>query len=217
MVRDGGTRVDVTTEQLPILQGMALATLSLEPGAAREPHWHPNAAELSYCVEGSARFTVVEPVVFAAEEGDVVFVPTGFLHGIENTSDRQARFLICFSHERYEDLNLLTSLTSMPPHVLDATFGVAPGSFGWAQPMPEPAFIAGPGPNASAPEQGASPYRYQLESLEPQVKNEGGWIRFARGDDLPILDGLAMYSLWFSGAGVREPHWHPNCAESTTS
>ena len=217
VVRDGGTRVDVTADQLRILQGMALATLSLDPGAAREPHWHPNAAELSYCAEGSAQFTVVEPggrpVVFAVEEGDVVFVPTGFLHGIENTSDREARFLICFSHERYEDLNLSTSLTNMPPSVLDATFGVAPGSFDWARPLPEPAFIASPRTTAPTREHVASPYRYQLERLQPQVQNEGGWIRFARGDDHPILNGLSMYSLWFNDAGVREPHWHPNCAE----
>ena len=45
------------------------------------------------------------------------------------------------------------------------------------------------------------------------MENEGGSLRFARGDDFPILDGLAMYSLWFNRLGVREPHWHANCAE----
>ena len=215
--REGGTRVDVTAEQFPILDGMALATLSLEAGAAREPHWHPNAAELTYCAEGSARVTIVEPggepVVFGIEKGDLFFVPTGFLHGIESTEETESRFLVCFSHERPEDLNLSTSLTSMSGPVLDASFGVPRGSFDLIEPASEPTFITGPGTKAERPALTASPYRYQLESLEPQVRNDGGSIRFARGDDYPILDGLAMYSLWFNRLGVREPHWHPNCAE----
>ena len=216
VVRDGGARVDLTADQLPILEGMALATLSLDAGAAREPHWHPNAAELSYCAEGSAQVTIVEPggkpVVFAVERGDLFFVPTGFLHAIENTGEGESRFLICFSHGRPEDLDLSTSLTNMSGPVLDASFGVASGSFDWVRPAEAPAFIVkreAPG----APSSATSSYRYAVEGIDPQVVTEGGSIRFARGDDYPILDGLAMYSLRFNRLGVREPHWHPNCAE----
>jgi oxalate decarboxylase len=217
ILRKGGRRVDVTAHELPILSGMALATLSLAPSAAREPHWHPNAAELSYCVEGSARVTIVEPggkpVVFTAKKGDLFFVPTGFLHAIENTGDGDTRFLICFSHERPEDLDLSTSLTNMPGSVLDASFKVASGSFDWVEAVAERAFIAEPGEPGGSAAPITSPYRYAVESIDPQVRTDGGSIRFARGDDYPILDGLAMYSLRFNKLGVREPHWHPNCAE----
>jgi oxalate decarboxylase len=215
--RDGGQRLDVTADQLPLLDGIALSMLSMEPGAAREPHWHPNAAELTYCAEGSARITIVEPggtpVVFAVEQGDLFFVPPGFLHGIESTADGEARFLVCFSHERPEDLNLSASFTNMGSGVLDASFRVDGGTFDWVAPATEPAFVVKPESPASSPEPGESHYRYQLERLEPDVENDGGSLRFARGDDFPILDGLAMYSLRFNRLGVREPHWHPNCAE----
>jgi oxalate decarboxylase len=214
--RDGGVRVDVTADQLPLLSGMALATLSLEAGAAREPHWHPNAAELSYCLEGSARMTIVEPgggrVTLGVEPGDLVFVPPGLIHDIESTADSATRFVICFSHERYEDLNLSTSVSQMPAHVLAATFGGA-GGFDWVEPAAEPAFVARPEQAAELPEQAASPYRYQLERMEPRVANDGGSLIFARGDDFPVLAGLAMYSLRMTGRAVREPHWHPNAAE----
>jgi oxalate decarboxylase len=196
---------------------MALATLALEPKAAREPHWHPNAAELSYCMEGSARITIVEPggtpVAMDVGKGDMVFVPAGYLHAIESTSGGETRFLICFSHDRYEDLNLSTSLANMPPHVLGASFGVAAETFGWVEPTSEASFIAKQAEAPSSAKPPLSPYRYQLESLDPQVENEAGLLRFARADDWPILDGLSMYSLWFSGMAVREPHWHANCAE----
>jgi oxalate decarboxylase len=33
----------------------------MEKGGVREPHWHPNAAELNYVIEGKVRFTVYGP------------------------------------------------------------------------------------------------------------------------------------------------------------
>lgn len=215
--RDGGVRIDVTAEQMPILEGIALATLNLEPGAAREPHWHPNAAELSYCLEGEARTTIVEPggrrVSMAIEPGDLVFVPPGYVHDIETTSGSGASFLVAFSDERYEDLSLTESTAAMPAHVLAATFGVGRDAFRWVQPVERPAFIARPAAEAEPPEPPAGPYRFQLERLEPHVANAGGSLIFGRQDDFPVLDGLAMYSLRMNGRAVREPHWHPNAAE----
>jgi oxalate decarboxylase len=215
--RDGGVRVDVTADQMPILTGMALATLDLEPGAAREPHWHPNAAELSYCLEGSARMTVVEPggrrVSMAIEPGDLAFVPAGYVHDIETTAGSGASLLVAFGNERYEDLSLTASAAEMPAHVLAATFGVAPAAFDWVEPVERPAFITRPGAEAEPPEPPAAPYRFQLERLEPHVSNAGGSLIFGRQDDFPVLDGLAMYSLRMNGRAVREPHWHPNAAE----
>ena len=215
--RDGGIRVDVTAEQMPILTGIALATLDLEPGAAREPHWHPNAAELSYCLEGSARMTIVEPggrrVSFAIEPGDLAFVPSGFVHDIETTSGSGASLLVAFSDERYEDLSLTASAAEMPAHVLAATFGVEPAAFDWVEPVERPAFITRRAVEAEPPEPPAAPYRFQLERLEPHVSNDGGSLIFGRQDDFPVLDGLAMYSLRMNGRAVREPHWHPNAAE----
>ena len=45
----------------PLLKGMALYLLRLDSGGVREPHWHPNAAELSYCLSGSALMTIFSP------------------------------------------------------------------------------------------------------------------------------------------------------------
>ena len=215
--RDGGARIDVTADQLPLLDGMALATLRLEPGAVREPHWHPNAAELSYCLEGSASMTIVEsggrPVSMDIEPGDLAFVPSGLIHHIENRADSPARFVVCFNHEHYEDLNLSNSVAEMPAHVLRSTFGADPGSFDWIEPVTEPAFIDRPGNSGNGSAGTGSPYRYRLEKMEPEVENAGGSAIFGRADYFPALDGLAMYSLRMSGRGVREPHWHPNAAE----
>lgn len=215
--RAGGARIDVTADQLPLLDGMALATLELTPGAAREPHWHPNAGELSYCLEGSVSMTIVESggraVSMAVEAGDLVFVPAGLIHHIQNGAEGPARFVICFSHERYEDLNLSSSLAEMPPRALASTFGVGRGAFDWVEPMQDASFIVEPERPSDVPPGTGSQYRYQLERTAPAAENAGGSVIFGRADDFPALDGLAMYSLRISGSGVREPHWHPNAAE----
>jgi hypothetical protein len=49
-----GSRTIINADNFPILSGMAAALVSLQKGAVREPHWHPNAAELSYCIAGNA-------------------------------------------------------------------------------------------------------------------------------------------------------------------
>lgn len=216
--RDGGVRVDVTADQLPLLDGMALATLRLEPGSVREPHWHPNAAELSYCIEGSATMTIVESgghrVTMSIAAGDLAFVPPGLIHHIENTAGGETRFVIAFSNERYEDLNLSTTMSQMPPHVLRAAFGAGAGAFDWVQPVRDPSFIARSAAGGSPPvDDPAAHYRCRLEHLEPALSNSGGSVIFGRADDFPVLDGLAMYSLRMNGRAVREPHWHPNAAE----
>ena len=57
----GGNRTIINSDSLPLIKGMALYLLRLERGGIREPHWHPNAAELGYCVKGKALVTIFGP------------------------------------------------------------------------------------------------------------------------------------------------------------
>ena len=60
-IRNGGTRAMANQNNFAMLNGMALYSLRLEGGGIREPHWHPNAAELSYCLSGRALMTIFSP------------------------------------------------------------------------------------------------------------------------------------------------------------
>jgi oxalate decarboxylase len=60
-VRNGGSRAMANENNFSILKGMALYSLLLDSGGVREPHWHPNAAELSYCLSGKALMTIFSP------------------------------------------------------------------------------------------------------------------------------------------------------------
>ena len=124
----GGTRAMVNENNFPLLKGMALYMLQLDIGGVREPHWHPNAAELSYCISGNAVMTIFSPGAghdtFTVSEGEIVYIPKGYLHHIENISQGETRFAIAFNHEMPEDIGLSGSTGCMAESVLGATFGV---------------------------------------------------------------------------------------------
>ena len=87
--RDGGSRLAVDASTFPILRGLSLYRAVLKPLGLREPHWHPNANELTYCLTGEALVTIFSNGsihdTFSVRAGEMFFVPSGYLHHFENT------------------------------------------------------------------------------------------------------------------------------------
>jgi oxalate decarboxylase len=54
------TITKVTADTFPILNGMSIKRIVLNPGAMRTPHWHANANELTYCVSGTSFVSVLD-------------------------------------------------------------------------------------------------------------------------------------------------------------
>ena len=65
--------------------------LDLEPGGLRELHWHPNADEWQYVIEGKVSVTLFGSHgryrIETLEQGDVGYIPQGYGHSIENVGD----------------------------------------------------------------------------------------------------------------------------------
>src|SRR5436190_14854199 len=57
----GSSAREATVEQLPISKGIAGVSMTLEPGAMRELHWHATAAEWAFVDKGRVRTTVIQP------------------------------------------------------------------------------------------------------------------------------------------------------------
>ena len=57
----GGLVRAASVRQFPVSQGIAGASMRLQPGSLRELHWHTTAAELGYVVSGSCRTTALSP------------------------------------------------------------------------------------------------------------------------------------------------------------
>ena len=210
----GGSRLMGSSKTFPFLHTMALATITLKKGGIREPHWHPNANEMTYCVEGKALITLFSPGnsvdTFTLSAGEVVYFPKGYIHHIENIHEKESRFILAYDHHSPEDLDLSQSIGSMSPHVLSRTFGSSEAAFQTLK--KRDAFISQRKTLAKSPSI-LSSHKLNLEKIEPQIKTQGGLARTATQANFPLLKHLALFSLRIAKNGIREPHWHPNATE----
>lgn len=124
----GGDLRIVSSEEFPISTTMTGATMTIRAGAIRALHWHPHAAEWQYVVAGSARVTVFASHGHARTEelavGDIAYIPQGFGHYIENTSQQDLRLVLAFNSGFYKSIELADWLASNPPALVAANFGV---------------------------------------------------------------------------------------------
>jgi oxalate decarboxylase len=131
IVATGGTGREATKTTFPALDGMAIFSLRLEPGAVRIPHWHPNANELDYVVEGRAEFKLVgptnakNPVItsFELRKGEIGFIPQAWFHSIRNPGPGELHILVIFNADEPQDIGISIGLSGMSPVDLAETLG----------------------------------------------------------------------------------------------
>ena len=127
-VPGGGTQRTVTVNEFPISQTMAGSLLEIEPGAMRELHWHPNADEWQYYIEGTAEMSVFlaegQVVTEQFEAGDVGYAPMGSGHYIKNTGPGVLRVLIGFNSGHYQANDLSAWLAANPTDVISTNLGL---------------------------------------------------------------------------------------------
>ncbi|MCY1136650.1 cupin domain-containing protein [Actinoplanes sp. Pm04-4] len=101
------------------LTTVAAALTIVQPGSMRELHWHPNADEWQYYLQGSGRMTVFNTGPHANttdfKAGDVGLVRRNLGHYVENTGDEPLIYLETFRSERYEEVSLANWLSHLPP------------------------------------------------------------------------------------------------------
>lgn len=216
---EGGMRFKANKKNFPILRGMSLYKLVLQPNGIREPHWHANADELGYCLKGQVLINLYHTydtkATFLVQPGEVFLIPSGALHHIENVGEGSAELILCFSHEDTEDFNLSSTLGAFSDAVLGNTWDVKAETFQPLKRSLTSSFATLRNGPAAIPENARYniPYRYNIEAAQPLLTNEGGSARMARENIWPIVKRQALYSLKLTGQGMREPHWHPETAE----
>jgi oxalate decarboxylase len=137
-IYDGGSQQQAHENNFPILQGQAasIQLITLQPGAIREPHWHPSAWELNLILKGTANWVLIDGngnhESFEAHVDDLVFAPQGSLHYFENLGHEDLEVLIVQNASASEDkdnVGIGESVSQMPPDVLGAVFGVPADTF----------------------------------------------------------------------------------------
>jgi oxalate decarboxylase len=131
-VRSPGGAVRIAdTRNFPASTTTAAALVEIEPGGMRELHWHPNADEWQYWIEGEGRMTVfaasADARTFDFQAGDVGFVPFAMGHYIENMGSGRLSYLEIFPSDRYEDVSLAQWLALTPHELVHAHLGLERG------------------------------------------------------------------------------------------
>ena len=107
-----------------VAKTIAAARVEVEPGGIRELHWHPNADEWQYWLEGQGRMTVFasggKSRTFDFQAGDVGYAPRAMGHYIENTGEEPLVFLALFRSDHYADVSLAQWMGVLPPELVKA-------------------------------------------------------------------------------------------------
>jgi oxalate decarboxylase len=124
-IRTKSGTVRITDSNIfPVSTTLAAALVEVAPGGLRELHWHPNADEWQYYIEGQGRMGVFgasgQARTFDYLAGDVGYVPFAMGHYIENTGDAPLRFLEMFKSSYYADVSLSTWMALTPPELVNA-------------------------------------------------------------------------------------------------
>ncbi len=130
VVATGGRIQEANQSTFPNLSGNGLSIylLTLEPGGLRIPHWHPDAAELDYVLEGRAHIGLAFPdgewEDFFLDPGQISILPQGWFHYIENVGEGTLRMLVIFNNSSPNDIGISVGFQAIPKEVLGLTFGV---------------------------------------------------------------------------------------------
>jgi oxalate decarboxylase len=224
-VLPGGSAKEVTVKELPISDSIAGVSMWLQPGGVRELHWHANAAEWGFVVEGSVRVTLFDPqgridIVDAGTE-DIFYFPRGYGHAIQNSGSTPTHFILIFDNGHFSEFATFSStdwLAHTPPDVLAKTLGVPDTSL-TGLPTGEAYIVTGPVPPPLAEDQPATPqpltplshvYRF---SAQPADAYAGGTMKIVSAKEFPVSTTISGALIDLEPGGLREPHWHPNASE----
>lgn len=115
------------TQFWPALRNLSMYSLRIADDGMREPHWHPETAELGYVHRGQARMSILDPDgsvdTYLLQPGDVYFIPRAYPHQIEVLGE-DVHFLVFFDQPTPGDVGYRLAASAFAPGVLAATFGV---------------------------------------------------------------------------------------------
>jgi len=130
IANDSGSAKLARGDLWPALRTQSMFSLRMGPQGMREPHWHPETAELGYVLAGHARMTIRSPGgaaavdTFELRRGDAYFVPKAYPHHIENLGGSgELHFLVFFDRAMGADIGYTGGIAAFPRRIVAPTLG----------------------------------------------------------------------------------------------
>lgn len=221
----GGWAREVTSRQLPLATRLAGAHLFVNPGGAREMHWH-NSVEWAYILEGACQVTVMdqngEMETANYGPGDLWYFPTGHAHAIQTLGDAPCHAILAFNDGLYSEhgtFGLSDTLSRFDLGVLSRHLGISEAMLA-SIPAGETYIAQGARiPIDGAEARSAKPlgpdgtHRYRLAGSAPWFTGPGGTIRIASSKEFPISTEITGIVTELNPGAMHVLHWHPNASE----
>jgi oxalate decarboxylase len=229
-VLPGGSAREATAREFPVSKNIAGVLMTLKPGGLRELHWHANAAEWAYVIEGHVRVTVVDPQghmeIADFGPGDVWYFPRGHAHSIEGLGlgPGEAKFLLVFDNGYFSEFATFSFtdwLAQTPKEIVAKNLNLRESDLkdlpnkevyiaqGPVPPALPVAPISGPGTVLGPP----LTHKYSLASQKPFRRDPNGEVRLVSATEFPISTTMTGALMNLAPGGLRELHWHPNADE----
>jgi oxalate decarboxylase len=127
---NGGKIQLADSSNFQVATTVAAALVTMEPGALRQMHWHPNADEWQYYIKGKARMGVFNtgPNVMTMDfnPGDIGYVKKNFGHYVQNVGDTELQFFAVFRTPHYEEIALSDWLKHSPAQMVAEHLNINP-------------------------------------------------------------------------------------------
>ncbi|WP_232278796.1 cupin domain-containing protein [Paenibacillus sp. 481] len=110
------------------MQNLGLLDIYLSKGNSVEAHWHPNAAELVYVIQGEAVVSILNPftlqiLTYRVKPPQTVYIPMGWWHWEIALTDH-VHLLAIFDNHAAQTVFGSDVLRKTPPEVFQLIYGV---------------------------------------------------------------------------------------------
>jgi oxalate decarboxylase len=128
--RGGTAKIVDSKRNFPISKTIAATQLVIKPGALREMHWHPNADEWQYYIQGTGQMTVFNTGPNAQTStfrpGDLGVVRKGLGHYVKNIGNDDLIIMEVFKADQFQEVSLAQWLACTPPELVSAHLNMDP-------------------------------------------------------------------------------------------
>ena len=215
---DLGSIQRVTADQLPILSGLSIKRLVLNPArcvpALACQCQRADLLHLRHLAGVRAR-QLQRVLVVHRRSGEMFHIDSGSLHHIENIGRTLPSSSWHSGNERPEDFGFGAAFGAMTDAVLGNTYDLPASDFAKIRRDTTDRRLAARTGDPVVPPSAYfnDPHKFAVEAQSPPLGSAVGSARLARVQYWPALKDLSMYSLRIREDGMREPHWHPITAE----
>lgn len=225
-VGNGGITRGASVHDFPASIGIAGVSMRLAAGSIRELHWHANAAEWAYVIEGHCRTTIIHPdgnsYIDTFGPGDVWYFPRGYGHSIQGIGPGECHFILIFDNGNFSEdhtFSITDFIASVPKEIAAQNLGITIDELA-KFPKEEVYFATGvvPDDHSNVAAERAVPelltrHRYPLEAQQPKRIPGGGTQKLVTSKEFPISTTMSGSIIELQPGALREMHWHPNADE----